>query len=80
MFSKTEDNALKVAEMHKRSINKKCASLTLLLPYFFTQFSISFNKIKFSKKKYLSFQSLSRPLIKSIFAIMNNEYFKIMLL
>ena len=51
MFSKTEDNALKVAEMHKRSINKKCANLTLLLPYFFTQFSISFNKINYIYKK-----------------------------
>ena len=55
MFSKTEDNALKVAEMHKRSINKKCANLSLLLPYFFTQFSIPFSKIKFSKNNIFKF-------------------------
>ena len=49
MFSKTEDNALKVAEMHKISINKKCANLTCFYPIFLTQFSISFNKIIFTK-------------------------------
>ena len=34
MFSKTEDNALKVAEMHKISINKKFANLTCFYPIF----------------------------------------------